>query len=252
MSNITLSQLSEILDNNFVKELSLIDSTNRPALSWLELNTLPWLVQQKHKLGKKSWKDVPAEEFARYQAGKNVRALFGCSPITEEVLANYLEKLTPWEQGIKNQAKKLALRNMESKLVETTAENKKAALAQAEDIVRANENNRVAEAKNSFKELLELIKGNFGKKAENTDEYQKFFLQIKNDVENRIENALEGAYSTFKRTLPTTARRDKSAELKELIAKTEALFDVFNIDMDIVQNNIAQYAKGIAIFDDIA
>lgn len=252
MSNITLSQLSEVLDNSYVKELSLIDSANRPALSWLELNTLPWLVQQKHKLGKKSWKDVPAEEFARYQAGKNVRKLFGCSPITETVLANYLEKLTPWEQGITNQAKKLALRNMESKLVETTAENKKAAFSQAEDIVRANENNRIAEAKNSFKELCELINGDFGKKAEDTDEYQKFFLQIQNDVENRIDNALQGAYSTFTRALTTTARRDKSAELQGLIAETEMLFDELDIDIDIVKNNIAKYAKGIAIFDDIA
>ncbi len=249
MSQITLSQLSAILDNVYVNNAYMItENEDRAAFGWLELNPLTWLISQKHKTNK-SWDQLPADAFKFYQIGKKLRESLGCKPISESVLKKFLADLKPYEAGVHTNASKMALRNLENKGLEATDENITAAYNNASAIAANYEQKRVDDTKASFDELLQLINGDFGKKAEKLADYASSYAASERKLFNKIEDAVKGAYSALKREAASSTKPDEIDEIAKLIDICVDFLESRGNNMDIIDQRYAAYQQGVALFD---
>lgn len=245
MKKFDLSQLSAVLDNAYANQGKVLQTT------WSELSPTVFLLNVKHRNKLQSWDDVDAKAFLYYQAARNLRKSFGFPAITEQNLADFLKDLKPYTARINNSASKMAFDNLMSKGIDPNDNvEAKAAFDNAHNFAQKAEEQRVADAKNSFPELLELINGDFGKKAELLEDYQETYEQNCTNFKTKINNALIAAYVKFENVIANSFDEEEIAKVENLLQKWEdVLTKMYGKNApELAKQKAAKYAQGPAMF----
>ena len=244
MKNSTFSLLSAVLDNAYANQGNVLQNT------WSELSPTVFLLSAKRRKKLKSWDGLSEDDFLFYQVARNVRQAFGLPPVTAEDLKDFLEKLQPYDARINKSAAKMAFNNMISSNEEVTTANKKAFFDKAHVYAQKAEEQRVADAKNSFPELLELINGDFGKKAEKHQKYKDTYRKSYNLLSSKINGALKAAYINFQNTIAQSIKPDEIAEIDDLLTQLEQVVTELNGkgSFELLQQKAEAFKDGLAMF----